>query len=292
MKLSGVKRGLRRRLPAPVFNGIQRIRKLFYRPPAIVHILRCRHEELNREISTVGAIAVRPGINLQIVEDSRNPFEWFCWRSPEMVQELDTFIQRVRGCASLADVGANHGIFSLVFLSINGSGLVVSVDPSPIATEILCQNRKLNHFESSIRHQQVACGSSPGTLHMHYNWHHLEASSHACQSNNDVVVCVETLDDICAREGVAPEVIKIDVEGFELDVLKGAEQALCQCRTLFLEVHPLLLDELGIAQRDIFDWLTERDWMIKSLRGEGITAAEFNDQINTFWTVCERRTNA
>ena len=55
-----------------------------------------------------------------------------------------------------------------------------------------------------------------------------------------------TLDAFCAERGLAPEVIKIDVEGAELDVLAGARQTIARCRPLiFLSVHPREIELMG-----------------------------------------------
>jgi FkbM family methyltransferase len=288
MNLNRAKRYLRKSLPSPVFNGIQWMRKLAYRRPHEIEVLRRQFEQLNGNVVPSGSIALRHGIVLRIDDESRYPFEWFCWRSPEMVRELDLFIKRINGTAVFADIGANHGIFSLVFAAVNPHGTAISVDPSPIASQILRKNLELNGLNDRVRHHQIACGASHGTVLMHYNWHHLEASQEGGQSSNDVQIEVETLDEICAKEGVKPAVVKIDVEGFELDVLRGADKTLSHANLLFLEIHPERLDELGVSQPAIFEWLDSRNWTIKSLVGKRLSAAEFNDRIHTFWTLCER----
>ena len=75
-----------------------------------------------------------------------------------------------------------------------------------------------------------------------------------------------SLDSHCERLKLAPEVIKIDVEGGELGVLRGARAVLARCQPLlFLSVHPreiqltgesldalrALLDEIGYEARDL-----------------------------------------
>lgn len=144
MTLNSIKRSIRRYLPKWLFGLIQRIRRIGHRPSNHLLTLKGEFERRNAGNQDGDAIVLRDGLTIKIDKESAEPFSWFCWRSPEMVEELDFFISRVRGVESFADVGANHGIFSLVFLKLNPSGRVLSVDPSPLADRIRMNNRALN----------------------------------------------------------------------------------------------------------------------------------------------------
>jgi len=74
------------------------------------------------------------------------------------------------------------------------------------------------------------------------------------------------LDEVCAQEGVYPDCLKIDVEGAELDVLRGAQTALE--RSLMLEVE-VEFDELFREQPlfgQVDGHLRERGWRLLGLR--------------------------
>ena len=100
-------------LPQQLFQVIQNLRRIGYTPPAIIDQLRARHEAI--QTNEPETIVLRPGIALRVNPQSRFPFEWFCYRSPEMVRELDCFVAHAASFSSFVDVGANHGIFSLAF---------------------------------------------------------------------------------------------------------------------------------------------------------------------------------
>jgi len=286
MKLNKIKRLLRRLLPHSLFNTIQKTRTLTYKTPETVTALKSSFEQLQDDSDEADTIRIRPDIKLRAHPESIEAFTWFCWRSPEMVAELDFFISRIQGEKSFADIGANHGIFSLVFLNLNPDGKVLSVDPSPLAHEIRIKNRDLNGMNSSMICRQVACGAEEGVVNMHFNWHHLEVSGKGDENLDSVPIQVKSLDALCVESAICPNIVKIDVEGFELQVLQGAETTLRSTKLLLLEIHPELLDKLNIPQSKIFEWLDQRDWQVHTLHGQRLTRSEFCDQIHTFWTVC------
>jgi hypothetical protein len=74
-----------------------------------------------------------------------------------------------------------------------------------------------------------------------------------------VEVC--TLDSEVAELRLIPSIIKIDVEGWELAVLKGAEATLLRDRpVLFLSLHPRALAELHASPEMVQSWLLERGY--------------------------------
>jgi FkbM family methyltransferase len=288
MTRNRIKKVLHSFLPKGVVACIQRITT---RGPDVdphFESRRLQFERLQHDATAQGQLVLRPGLALKVHPESVMPFTWFCWQAPDMIAELDLFINLAAGKHSFADLGANHGIFSLVFLTLNPNGKVLSVDPSPIADEIRRVNCKLNGMERAMICHQVACGAAEGSISMHSNWHHLEASGKGDEGLESVQVRVRPLDALCRESGFCPEIVKIDVEGFELQVLQGAEATLKSARVLLLEIHPELLNKLSIRQRDIFNWLDQRGWRVMTLQGKRMTKADFCDRIHTFWTVCER----
>ena len=70
-----------------------------------------------------------------------------------------------------------------------------------------------------------------------------------------VEVKIRTVDTL-VKELRAPQVIKIDVEGFELEVLKGATELLFTARpTLIMEIHPYQLSLSGGSEEALFHFL-------------------------------------
>ena len=73
-------------------------------------------------------------------------------------------------------------------------------------------------------------------------------------------------DDLVQSERLSPpDVVKIDVEGAELSVLRGLEQTLKECRLVYCEVHPALLESRQIEPHKVSDFLEERGFNLEML---------------------------
>lgn len=210
---------------------------------------------------------LRPGLRLAIDPQAREPFEWFCFRSPEMVRELDGFLARSAGCRRLLDVGACHGLFALAFTQGHPGAAALAVEPSPVAWEILEANVRRNSG-ARVTPVRTAVGAAPGLLRMHYSWHHLEASSETDDGPGTLSIPLRTLDSLRDELAFRPDVMKIDVEGYEIAVLRGAGRILSEDRPiLFLEAHPQRIQELGGSMRELGDLLATRGYRVFDLRG-------------------------
>jgi FkbM family methyltransferase len=129
------------------------------------------------------------------------------------------------------DGGANCGAFALWALSINPNARLISFEPGD-AFENLTINRA-RFAENHGDHWQVekcALSSKVGLCNFVHDAH--SSMGHIEEGGADAVP-VRTIDDL----RLSPEIIKIDVEGHELEVLKGSEQTLGTARVVVLEYH-------------------------------------------------------
>jgi len=144
----------------------------------------------------------------------------------ELEAETTAFFRRVarRGWTVL-DVGANSGYFSLLARDLGGDGAVVrSFEPNPEVVELLAETMRRNG--SGIGVEPKACGAEAGELPLHLgadcrNTGLATLSPGAAKGDSTISVPVVALDDYCAEEGLAPDLVKIDVEGFEDQVVAG-----------------------------------------------------------------------
>jgi FkbM family methyltransferase len=228
--------------------------------------LRRRRREfstLNRGVSA-GEIALRPGVKFSVDPEARESMEYFATRSKEMCRELDAFLLATSGRSRLLDIGALHGVFALSFAASRPRSRGVAVEPSPEARQILRQNLALNPG-FAIEVSETALGREPGEIRMRRNWQHFEALGAGESAPDERIVPVQTADELCASRDFEPDVVKLDVEGFEGEILAGAERLLELRPVLLLELHPPVLHRFGTSATRILVDLRRRDYRVEPI---------------------------
>jgi hypothetical protein len=124
------------RLPERAVRWLEAARRLSYKGNPSTRSAHSNFIQLN-EPRQLGLITMREGIQFLTHDASFDSFQWFCWRSSDMIKEYDRFVSDCAGKSTLLDVGACHGIYSLTFLSLNPAGRVVAVEPSPAPVKFL-----------------------------------------------------------------------------------------------------------------------------------------------------------
>lgn len=137
------------------------------------------------------------------------------------------FSQTVLGKAGVfIDVGANIGAYTLIASEASATR-VVSLEPNPTAYGKLRRNIALNGRQN-VQAFNLGASSSPGVLKMTNNGAAVTNRIVTSGVVNAATIDVEvsTLDALCDRLGLMPTLIKIDVEGHEPEVLRGAAAVL------------------------------------------------------------------
>lgn len=137
-----------------------------------------------------------------------------------------------------ADVGANAGAWT-VMASMGAGAMVDAFEPVPEAASQLAENVAINKSDAIVRIHPVGVGSKAGRLRFtagHGTGNHVVTADDCSGASGETVeVVVTTLDEI--YHGRCPQLIKIDVEGWELEVLKGAHTLLRNTGLLALVVE-------------------------------------------------------
>ncbi len=140
----------------------------------------------------------------------------------------------VRPGQVILDIGAHLGFFTLLASRLVGeSGRVIALEPDPVMTERLRSNISLNEA-ANVTTLQEAVGESVSSLRFSPGE---GAGTGRLDQRGSLVVPVTTLDELARRFG-EPQLLKVDVEGGELDVLRGGWATLKRARpVLIIEVH-------------------------------------------------------
>lgn len=248
--------------------------------------LQPAHEALQSGLQP-GEICLRDGIILKIGPGSRNSFEFFCWRSPPMVRELDCFLEHSMGRRRLLDVGAHYGLFSLAF-NLNGRKTEsMALEPCLASYLTLMDNQGRNR--STIIGLNLAASAHNGALDMHLEDGHLvaEESRRYRHVDDPRPARCRTGDALCAEYHFTPDTIKIDAEGHELKVLRGLQGVISASRPLvFIEVHRDRLSAQGEEVPEFIPLLEGYDFIHTETR-EKIDLKNLPDLAeNDFHIVC------
>jgi FkbM family methyltransferase len=158
--------------------------------------------------------------------------------------EIDFYERTLRPGMTVLDVGAHVGLYSVIGARrVGPTGRVFSFEPVPPTIEFLRQNVERSSADN-VTIVPKAVGSRAGRLRINWSPDRLGAGSSARSGERHVDAEVVTLDEFCEAENVAPDFIKIDVEGGELDVLAGLRRALSSGPVVLMEMNVPLLEEL------------------------------------------------
>jgi FkbM family methyltransferase len=155
------------------------------------------------------------------------------------------------------DVGANIGYYSvLAGKKVGESGRVISVEPVSSTARVLNLNLKLNGLKN-VKIIQKATWSSNQilTLHMPEGFFGLASVHKPAEATDSFVIRGVPLDDI--SEALKVNLLKIDAEGSEYQILKGAKKTLKKTRYVILET--------STKKDEIICFLKEEGFKIRKL---------------------------
>lgn len=147
------------------------------------------------------------------------------------------------------DVGANVGVYTQQLLNgVGPSGHVVAIEPVPENAAIL---RALG-VGSRLTVIEAALADTDGKTSLVVSGESGETSHIGSGPGEGLMVRMVRGDYLVAEEGIpSPDVLKIDVEGFEGDVLDGLPTALRSIRDVVVEVHFSALSDRGRAREPL-----------------------------------------
>lgn len=195
--------------------------------------------------------------------------------------------------ALVIDAGANLGWYALLLDRLGTGRLAIhAFEPDPENRALLERNCALNGARNVTIHAS-ALSNQQGEATLH-RYRDINRGKHSLRplagGVGTVRVGTDTLDDCLARAGLADRVIfllKVDVEGFEPEVIEGAAESLRRVQRVLLEFTPAFLD--GHRGAELLDRLFGAGFSPLAWDGEAwlpVTRAELEgetDQRDTIW---------
>jgi FkbM family methyltransferase len=198
------------------------------------HVVRFAVSE-RREDERLGAVAADEGRMLR--------------RLLAAIREGDTFF----------DVGANIGTVTLP-VALAGAVECLAFEPEPTNAARLGENVELNGLVN-VTVLEAAAWSATGELGLRGGGPVGSGTAAVAEEEaaGAVRVAATTIDEVTARGRSAPDLLKVDAEGAELEVLRGAAETLGggRVREVFVETHPLALAERGTSEAGVGSLLRE-----------------------------------
>jgi FkbM family methyltransferase len=185
---------------------------------------------------------------------------------------------------AILDVGANIGTHALAFAARFPRSPVLAFEPQPLAHALLAASAILNGYHN-IRPHQMGCGDQVEVIEIKpdyaaIDWNIGAFDLKTAQSQGGVPVLLTPIDKMTRDLDV--QLIKIDVEGAEPNVLRGARETLKRCRpAVFFEI--LRIEALGECQIE-FEGL---DYALFWAETSAFNVSNYKQDSENVWSRCE-----
>lgn len=211
--------------------------------------LRAPYRRVLTALSARGMPVAIGGYTMRLAPDVVN----LSWERVE-VASYRAFANEVHPGDVVFDVGAHFGTYAMIAAWRGGrAGRVVAYEPCVLTRAYLLRHLAWNGVAERVLVRDVCCGAVPGVVPFYAHPTIPEGINGLLPADGLVetrVPCT-TLDDEVTALGLVPSLVKIDVEGAEIDVLQGARHLLdTHAPRLLVSLHPSRLAERGLASED------------------------------------------
>ena len=216
-------------------------------------------------------------LRIRCATDNANSSSVYLFGRDDGQMHFEVYRRFARPGTCAVDVGANLGIHTLVLAACVGAGgKVHAFEPLPSIATRLEENLKLNGVAHVDLHRE-ALGSRRGQVVFDSNPSDFNIGKGRVTPHGDITVPIGTLDARLGSETLPVSVIKIDTEGHELEVVKGAAGLLARHRpAVLMEFNP---EAYGPA--DLRQHLPDRYTAFRLTNRFGYEAASLDSELHT-----------
>jgi FkbM family methyltransferase len=182
--------------------------------------------------------------------------------------------------ATVLDVGGHHGQFTLFALERFPGAKIVTYEPQ---AEGVAKIRQAVAGDPRVTIENYALSDSAGKAELHISKKSDSSSllpigegqTTAYPGTEEATteeIALETLDNLLPEAPAAPALLKIDVQGAELSVLRGAERTRAAIDSVFVECSFVELYEGQALANEVIEFLAERGFRIAGVFGPAYAA--------------------
>ncbi|MFZ1330298.1 MAG: FkbM family methyltransferase [Chitinophagaceae bacterium] len=242
-------------------------------------------------LSIIDKVTIRKGVKINIHDIGiRVPGRYLRYFESDYEKENFTFLkENIKPGMTCVDIGGHIGIYA-VFMAKMKVGKVFCFEPTPASFTILKKTVSLNHCENIIHIYQAAIAENTGKSYFYINKYQREGKDTTRIAEGNSLVYFDSgenilkekfevptfsLDDFARQHNLKIDFIKIDAEGAELDILKGAQKTILKDRPAgILSIHTFTFPDKGKTLLDI--WEIAKELHLKLLfANTEITKQEF-----------------
>lgn len=209
--------------------------------------------------------------NLTIKIDPETNFHWLNVVNYGGYEAVLLFEKYLRPGDIYVDIGANYGYMSINAKKLVGpNGRVIAVEPEPRAAGLLKFNAGLNNSEIEIVQKAISDSEGKASFNVATEtglsrMDNLKKNTFGMELAERIEVQKTTLDKLAVE--LAPDkdlrLVKIDVEGHELSILRGASSVLAKGKTIFmLEINHGALSQNDLTLKDIAEFFISRGYKV------------------------------
>ena len=209
---------------------------------------------------------------VKIFLDITNPLTWQLILGHDIEHKTkNIFLENISMYDTVIDVGAHIGEYSLIAMKKMGNtGQVISIEPLDDGCKWLQNNISINNF-TNHNVMQCAVGSKSGLMTLYRNsvngpFGYLESIVNGKKLCESTKVKMTTIDEILEKNNIQNvDMLKIDVEGFEYDVLIGCLHSFKtnKIQKIICEVHLEFLEKKRFDKNKIYSLLLDNGFSLK-----------------------------
>jgi FkbM family methyltransferase len=193
----------------------------------------------------------------------RFPAKWSRYYEADYEPETFSFFREsLKPGSTVLDIGAHIGLFAVVTAKLVGKqGKVFSFEPTPFTRSVLEEVVRLNGCSDVVEVRGEAVSDRLGKAIFHDTGDQISNANSLVdleRGKKNIEVDVISIDEFVRLKGIKPDCLKIDVEGAELDLLRGARATFTDMRPLArLGLHPPQIKENGQSLTEIWQILAD-----------------------------------